>query len=63
MRQKKVQEFSAFGSKTASIPLNNPGEVKGKEKVGEVKRQPTARSGDERAEGEEKKWAERGKEV
>ena len=57
MGREKVQRFSAPGSKTSCIPLQNPGGVTG----GEVEGQPGARGGSEGAEGEYTKWAEEDK--
>ena len=58
MGRKEVKQFSAPGSKTASISLKNPEGVReGAESVG-VEGQPGARSGCKGAEREDAKWAE-----
>ena len=58
MGRKKVQQFSAPGSETASIPLKNPERVRGEEETGGVENQPGARGGDEGAKEEDTKRVE-----
>ena len=61
MRRKKVKQFSASGSKTASIPLKNPERVRGGEdEAGGEEGQPGARDGGEGLEGADIKWADGG---
>ena len=47
MGREKVKYFSAPGSKTSSMPLENPERVIGGEQEGDVKEQPGARDGGE----------------
>ena len=54
MGQKKVEQFSALGSKTSSIAMENP---EGEEAEG-IEGQPGARGDNKAAEGEDTKWAE-----
>ena len=64
MGRKKVKWFSASGSKTSSIPLENPERVGGGgEKAGGVEERPGARDGGEGAEEGDIEWIDGGKEV
>ena len=63
MGRKKVQQFSAPGSKTASIPLKNPEGVRVERKHGGVEGKPGARSDGKRAETEDAKWEEGRQEI
>ena len=59
MGRKKVKYVSAPGSKTSSIPLENPERVRvGGVEAGGVEGQPGARDGGGRAEGEDTEWAD-----
>ena len=58
MGRKEVKQFSAPGSKTASISLKNPEGVKEGAESGGVEGQPGARGGCKGAEREDTKWAE-----
>ena len=57
MGRKQVKQFGAPGSKTSSIPLQNPERVRGEKEAGDVEGQPGARDGGEGAQGEDTKWA------
>ena len=60
MGRKKVNQFNAPGSKTASISLENPEGVRGGKKAGGIERHLGAKDSGEGAEGEDTKWAEGG---
>ena len=54
-----MKQFSAPGSKTTCIPLENFENVRGREEAGGVEVQPGARGGGKEAEDEEDtKWAD-----
>ena len=55
-----MKYFKSPGSKTFSIPLENPERVREREKAGGVEGQPGVRDGGEGAEGEDTKWADGG---
>ena len=48
-----MKPFSAPGSKTSSLPLENPERVRRREEAGGIERQPEARGGGEGEEGED----------
>ena len=54
MEGKKMKQFKAPGSETASVPLKNPEGVRGKE-ARDVEGQPGARGGGEGENGEDEK--------
>ena len=56
MRRKKVQQFSAPGSKTASIPLKNHERVRVERKHRGVEGKQGAKSDGERAKAKDAKW-------
>ena len=62
MGQKKVKRFSAPGSETSSIPLENPERVRG-ERRQEMQDSQEQETMVNVAEGEDIKWADGGKEV
>ena len=53
MGRKKVEYFSAPGSKTSSIPLKNPKRVRGGVEAGGAEGKPGARDDGGEAEGED----------
>ena len=58
MGREKMKQFSAPGSKTASIPLKNLEGVEGQEEAGSVEGKPEAGGSGEGAEGKETQWVE-----
>ena len=60
MERKKVEWFSAPGSKTSSISLTNPERVRGGVEAEGAEGQPGARDGGGGAEGEDIEWADGG---
>ena len=58
MGRKKVKQFSAPGSETASIPLESPEGVRGEKEQG-LEGQPRSRGSNVGAEGEDTEWTER----